>query len=68
MDYRCKVCRVEIHPKRVQLGYIDSCPAHSTAKKVTGHLVVEGKCEYSVQVIKDENLAKDLERLSRSIY
>ena len=68
MEYRCRECNVEIHPKRVQLGYKDSCPSHSTTKKFTAHLVVEGKCEYSVQVIKDDVLAKDLERLSRSIY
>lgn len=68
MEYRCQVCDIEIHPKRVQLGYKYSCPAHSKEKKFTAHLVVEGKCEYSVQVIKDDGLAKDLQRLSRSIY
>lgn len=61
----CKICRTEIHPKRVELGYKDTCPTHSTAAKYSGHVVVEGEADYSIQVIKDPNLAKSLSRLER---
>lgn len=60
----CKICRSEIHPKRVELGYKDTCPTHSTASKYTGHLVVEGAANSSIQVIRDEKIAKELSKLS----
>jgi acetate kinase len=62
----CKICRAEIHPKRVELGYKDTCPTHSTASKYTGHLVVEGSANFSIQVIRDEQVAKELSKLSHS--
>ena len=48
----CKVCSTEIHPKRVALGYSTTCVNHSTAERFTGHLVVDGKTDYSIQIIK----------------
>jgi hypothetical protein len=59
----CKVCNKEIHPKRVALGYPDTCVDHSTAQKFTGHLVVDGKTDYSIQIIKDPEVGKKLKQL-----
>ena len=59
----CRICRTEIHPKRVALGYKDTCPTHSTASKYSGHIVIEGDAEQSIQVIKDPEVAKTLRRM-----
>ena len=63
----CKVCNKEIHPKRVALGYPDTCVDHSTAQRFTGHLVVDGKTDYSIQIIKDPEVGKHLVSL-QNIY
>lgn len=62
----CKVCSKEIHPKRVALGYPDTCVDHSTAQKFTGHLVVDGKTDYSIQIIKDPEVGKKLKQLAQA--
>lgn len=66
ITYKCKVCSKDIHPKRAQLGYKDTCPIHSTSQRYTGHLVVDGKTDYSIQVIKDIEVAKHLQSLNQS--
>ena len=43
LKYYCKVCDTEIHPKRVKLGYKDTCVNHSETKKFMGLVVTEGK-------------------------
>jgi len=65
----CKVCDTPIHPKRVQLGYKDTCVNHSETKKFVGLLVTEGKESEevsSIQVIRDPNLAQEINRLKSS--
>jgi hypothetical protein len=62
----CKVCNTVIHPKRVKLGYKDTCVNHSEAVKFTGLLTTDGKEGEevsSIQVIRDPNLAREIERL-----
>lgn len=60
----CKVCGAEIHPKRVALGYKDTCVNHSTTEKYVGRVMETDTETYEVQVIKNPHTAKELERLS----
>lgn len=60
----CKVCSSEIHPKRVALGYKDTCVNHSTTEKYVGRVTETDTETYEVQVIKNPQTAKELERLS----
>ena len=62
----CKVCNKEIHPKRVALGYGTTCVDHSTAERFTGHLIVDGKTDYSIQIIKDPEIGKKLKQLAQA--
>jgi hypothetical protein len=62
----CKVCSTEIHPKRVALGYSTTCVNHSTAERFTGHLVVDGKTDYSIQIIKDPAIGRKLKELAQT--
>jgi hypothetical protein len=62
----CKVCSTEIHPKRVALGYSTTCVNHSTAERFTGHLVVDGKTDYSIQIIKDPAIGRKLKELAQA--
>jgi hypothetical protein len=69
MVYKCKVCAVDIHPKRVELGYKDYCVNHSKESKYSAHVVSEGNdvadLINSIQVIKDNLIAADLKRLNK---
>lgn len=62
----CKVCSNLIHPKRVQLGYKDTCVNHSETAKFVGLLVTEGKESEevsSIQVIRDPKIVQEIDRL-----
>jgi RNA polymerase subunit RPABC4/transcription elongation factor Spt4 len=62
----CKVCSEVIHPKRVQLGYDDTCVKHSQTKKFMGLVVTEGKESEeisSIQVIRNPKIMEELDRL-----
>jgi hypothetical protein len=59
----CKTCGVEVHPKRVAMGYPNTCPEHSTATKYAGFVVAEGKTDYMINVVRDPETAKHMERL-----
>lgn len=63
MANHCKTCGVEIHPKRVALGYTNTCAEHSTASKYVGFVVAESKTEYLIDVVRDPEVAKDMRRL-----
>lgn len=64
MNY-CKICGKEIHPKRVQLGYKRYCTEHSDVYKYTGLVVAENDADYRIDIIRDEETAKDIERLMK---
>jgi hypothetical protein len=69
LKYYCKVCNTEIHPKRAQLGYKDTCVNHSEAKRFVGLIVTEGKESEevsSIQVIRDPKIVEELDRLRSS--
>lgn len=59
----CKVCGSEIHPKRVALGYKDTCVNHSTTEKYVGRVTETDTETYEIQVIKNPQVARDLQRL-----
>jgi hypothetical protein len=66
IQHYCKVCDTLIHPKRVQLGYKDTCVTHSETKKFIGLIVTEGKESEevsSIQVIRDLKIMEELDRL-----
>ena len=63
MKQHCKVCGVGIHPKRVALGYTTTCPEHSTTSKYVGFVVAESEEVYEVNIVRDPETAKDMERL-----
>jgi hypothetical protein len=67
MTKYCKVCGVEIHPRRVALGYSTTCVNHSTASKYTGVVAAGSKNDFEVHVIKDPEIAKELVKMS-NIY
>lgn len=66
IQHYCKVCNTVIHPKRVQLGYKDTCVNHSETKKFMGLIVTEGKESEevsSIQVIRNPKMMEELDRL-----
>jgi len=67
MKKYCKVCGTEIHPKRVALGYSTSCVKHSTAERYTGIVAAGSKNDFEVHVIKNQEVAKELVKMS-NIY
>ena len=67
MTKYCKVCGIEIHPRRVALGYSTTCVNHSTASKYTGVVAAGSKNDFEVHVIKDPEIAKELVKMS-NIY
>lgn len=67
MTKYCKVCGIEIHPRRVALGYSTTCVNHSTASKYTGVVAAGSKNDFEVHVIKNPEIAKELVKMS-NIY
>jgi hypothetical protein len=67
--YYCRVCSAVIHPKRVAMGYNNTCVEHSETQKFTGLIVTEGKESEeisTIQVIRDPKLAEEIARLKAS--
>ena len=64
--YKCKFCETDLPPKRVQLGYLDTCTRHSTATRYFGFNVVSGKDTREVQVIKNPETYQAISRLDRT--
>ena len=62
----CKVCKEEINPKRVQLGYYDTCVNHSSTEKYVGRITETDVETYEIQVIRDPKVAQELYRLEIS--
>ena len=67
MTKYCKVCGIEIHPRRVALGYSTTCVNHSTSSKYTGVVAAGSKNDFEVHIIKDPEIAKELVKMS-NIY
>jgi hypothetical protein len=61
----CKVCKEEIHPKRVSLGYTTTCVKHSTAERYVGFVTETDTETYEVAVVRNLEAAKELQRLSK---
>lgn len=61
---KCKICREEIHPLRVKMGYNTTCVKHSTSERYTGIIVADHKTADSIQVIKDPEIGRKLMELS----
>ncbi len=59
----CKVCNKEIPQKRVELGYRDTCVEHSNVFKYVAFVAAEGKTDYAVSIIRDEQTAEHMEQL-----
>jgi len=59
----CKVCNNEIPQKRVELGYRDTCVEHSNVFKYVAFVAAEGKTDYAVSIIRDEETAEHMEQL-----
>lgn len=66
MTHYCKVCRQPIPQRRVELGYKDSCVNHSTTSKFSGHVVADHKSTTWLNIVRDEQTAKHLHKLSES--
>jgi len=66
----CKVCNNEIPQKRVELGYRDTCVEHSNVFKYVAFVAAEGKTDYAVSIIRDEETAEHMEQLlmTRGIF
>jgi len=59
----CKVCNNPIPEGRVKLGYNDTCVKHSNAFKYVGFVAGTGKVDYEVNVVRNEETAKHMQRL-----
>jgi hypothetical protein len=59
----CKVCNKEIPQKRVELGYRDTCVEHSNVFKYVAFVAAEGKTDYAVSIIRDQDTAEHMEQL-----
>jgi len=59
----CKVCDKEIPQKRVELGYKDTCVEHSNAFRYVAFIAAEGKTDYQVSIIKDQETAIHMDQL-----
>ncbi len=64
--YKCKICQSDIHPKRVEMGYADTCVLHSDTGKYSGFTVTSAKDTREVQVIKNPEVAKRLFYLDKT--
>lgn len=64
--HQCKVCGTEIHPKRVALGYPDTCLNHSSTQRYSGLVIADAKATNSIQIIRNPETAKHLDHLSRT--
>lgn len=63
MGNSCKICNKTIHPRRVALGYTNTCPEHSTVTKCVGFTIADNDGTYIIDIVKDPQVAKDMERL-----
>lgn len=61
----CRVCKEEIHPKRVALGYTNTCVKHSTAERYVGFVTETASETYEVAVVRNSETAKEMDRLSK---
>lgn len=62
----CKTCGTEIHPKRVALGYKDTCVNHSTTERYAGRVTETDTETYEIQIIRNPQTAKELDRLENA--
>ena len=60
---KCKICNKDIHPKRIELGYVETCVEHSNTERYTGRITETDIETYEIQVIRDPKVAKELRRL-----
>lgn len=64
VDHLCKVCGEIIHPKRVELGYKETCVKHSTAERFTAAIsTVNMEGDTEISIIRDPRVAERLEQL-----
>jgi hypothetical protein len=59
----CKVCNKEIPQKRVELGFKETCVEHSNVFKYVAFVAAEGKTDYAISIIRDEETAEHMEQL-----
>lgn len=59
----CKVCDKVIPEGRVKLGYSDTCIDHSKAFKYVGFIAGQGKVDYEINVVRDQETAEHMQRL-----
>ena len=57
------MCQEPIHPKRVELGYEDTCVNHSNSSKYVGFVAGTGKVDYEVSIVRDPETAKYMQKL-----
>jgi len=59
----CKVCNKEIPQKRVELGFKETCVEHSNVFRYVAFVAAEGKTDYAISIIKDQETAEHMEQL-----
>ena len=59
----CKVCQKLIPEARVKLGYSETCTIHSNVFKYVAFVAAEGKTDYAISIIKDQETAEHMEQL-----
>jgi hypothetical protein len=65
MPYYCLQCGKEIPLKRAKLGYTETCVDHSESKRYSGFIIEEDKECYEIHVVKDHEIAEQLQKLNK---
>jgi hypothetical protein len=63
MKHYCKVCDQQIPEGRIRLGYKETCVEHSSTSKYAGFVAGVGKVDYEVNIVRDPETAKHMQRL-----
>jgi len=63
MAKKCKVCKEDLHPVRVKLGY-DTCVKHSKSERYAGIISGTEDDNFELYIVKDQESAKYLKELS----
>lgn len=60
----CKICNVEIPPRRVALGYKTTCVLHSEEEMFTSFISATAKTDYETIIVRDKESAKQIKTIA----
>ena len=60
----CKICNKSIDPRRVKLGFGETCVQHSGMERYTSFISTSAKTDYETIIVRDPEVGKHLKQLS----